>query len=316
MLVRPPPPLEPSCRLPFLLGDDAHAEAHERLDVARHRAVARDDEDLADLLGEARLDLDDARVVRVRRRRGALEQLRACRCPGTSSVTVLELVAAAAARRAWRRIGRRRRRRRSRSARPSRPRASSRPSRAARRRRSRSRRPSGRARPRPIETPREALFRMPSSKTKPPAGPVLEEEVGVVAAPREGDREELLGERGVDGRRRRRDRRERGRERTGWPLRCRRTYVLRASRVRRAACARAPAGAPPAVDAYMCERRRRDARRTHRRSRARRDASRAARSMQPRLKPRYPFDATAVPSPARTRVLTYPHARPTRRTSA
>ena len=33
-----------------------------------------DDEDLADLLGEARLDLHDARVVRVRRRRRALEQ--------------------------------------------------------------------------------------------------------------------------------------------------------------------------------------------------------------------------------------------------
>ena len=74
MLVRPPPPLDPSWRLPSLLGDHADAEAHERLRVARHLAVARDDEDLADLLGEARLDLDDVRVVRVRGRRGALEQ--------------------------------------------------------------------------------------------------------------------------------------------------------------------------------------------------------------------------------------------------
>src|SRR6202041_2382555 len=65
----------PLLALAVLLGDDAHAETHERLRVVGHRPVARDDEDLADLLGQARLDLDDPRVVRVGGRRGALEEL-------------------------------------------------------------------------------------------------------------------------------------------------------------------------------------------------------------------------------------------------
>ena len=45
--------------LAVLLGDGADAEAEERLHVVRHLAVARGDEDLADLFGEARLGLDD-----------------------------------------------------------------------------------------------------------------------------------------------------------------------------------------------------------------------------------------------------------------
>ena len=61
--------------LTVLLGDRADAEAEERLRVAGHLPVARGDEDFANFFREARLDLDDARVERVRRRRRALEEL-------------------------------------------------------------------------------------------------------------------------------------------------------------------------------------------------------------------------------------------------
>jgi hypothetical protein len=74
MVMRPPPPLDPSWRLPVALGDGAHAEAEERLDVVHHLAVARGDEDLADLFGEAGLGLDDLGAGRHRGLAGALEQ--------------------------------------------------------------------------------------------------------------------------------------------------------------------------------------------------------------------------------------------------
>ena len=69
---------DPDWRLPFVLDDHADAEAQQRLAVADEPAVARGDQDLADLLGERGLDADDrgssaARAAR-RRARGA----RAC----------------------------------------------------------------------------------------------------------------------------------------------------------------------------------------------------------------------------------------------
>ena len=60
--------------LTVLLGDGAHSESHQGLRVADQHAVARDDEDLPDLLREAGLRLQNASVVCVRGRGGPLEQ--------------------------------------------------------------------------------------------------------------------------------------------------------------------------------------------------------------------------------------------------
>ena len=49
--------------LAVLLGDRAHAEPHQRLDVRRHPTVAGEQQHLLDALGERRLDLDDPRIV-------------------------------------------------------------------------------------------------------------------------------------------------------------------------------------------------------------------------------------------------------------
>ena len=67
----------PSRRLALarLLGDDAHAEAHQRLAVVGELAVGGDDQDLADLLAERGLDTHDA----VSAARAACRRARAAR---------------------------------------------------------------------------------------------------------------------------------------------------------------------------------------------------------------------------------------------
>jgi hypothetical protein len=75
------------------LGDGADAEAKERLDVPRHGAVAGDDQDLADLLREAGLDLQDEGVVGMAGRRGPLEEA-ALLGAGDVEGDALEVVAA------------------------------------------------------------------------------------------------------------------------------------------------------------------------------------------------------------------------------
>jgi hypothetical protein len=59
--------------LPFL-GDRRHAEPDHRLLIARQVAVGGDDEDLAPLLGQRRLDADDAGIVGARGRVGLPQQ--------------------------------------------------------------------------------------------------------------------------------------------------------------------------------------------------------------------------------------------------
>ena len=60
--------------LAVALGDRADAEAEHRLHVVDEPSVARRDQDLADLLREARLRLDDPRIVGVSEARGLLEE--------------------------------------------------------------------------------------------------------------------------------------------------------------------------------------------------------------------------------------------------
>jgi hypothetical protein len=63
--------------LPFarLLGDGSHSESKERLHVVNDLAVARGEQDFANLLGKARLGFDDRSVESVRRSARSLEQL-------------------------------------------------------------------------------------------------------------------------------------------------------------------------------------------------------------------------------------------------
>ena len=164
-----------------------------------HRAVARDDEDLADLLGEARLDLDDAAVVRVRGSRRALEELALLDARHVEG-DVVELVAPGKLDRPGHRDGGRR---------PA-------PARDLR---------GGlggalhRVPVEPLdvgvpgrvpllnphaEAHRDAARRAlqdPVVEYESAGGAVLEEEVGVVPAARQGDGEQLLGEHRVDRRR-------------------------------------------------------------------------------------------------------------------
>ena len=91
--------------LAVVLGDHAHAEAHQRLAIARQLAVARGDQDLAQLLGERGLDPDDARVGGARGARRRAAAARACRSPGDVERRQLAAGSARAALRGWNSTG-------------------------------------------------------------------------------------------------------------------------------------------------------------------------------------------------------------------
>src|SRR4051812_49490023 len=82
----------PGLALLAALGQRPYAEAHQGLAVAAEVAEARADQDLADLLGEARLDLDDAGIVRVRSATRPLQELALVIARGIQR-ELLELVA-------------------------------------------------------------------------------------------------------------------------------------------------------------------------------------------------------------------------------
>ena len=93
--MRPPPPLEPLLPLAVALGDGAHAEAHERLDVARQLAVAGDDRgSRASSSAKRASTLTIARVVRVRGAAAARSRSSRLSTPGHVERDRLELVAA------------------------------------------------------------------------------------------------------------------------------------------------------------------------------------------------------------------------------
>ena len=78
----PAPSARALLALASALGDGTNPEPEQRLNVVDHRAVARDDQDLAYLFGEARLGLDNPRVDGVGRVCSALEQAPLAPGPG------------------------------------------------------------------------------------------------------------------------------------------------------------------------------------------------------------------------------------------